>query len=94
MLEQNFYLPEGWKSLEEPLRKKIAEFEANGGSVRQVKEKFGSLYIYSYRVANPNHLDTSEEEALAETLCMECDQPAVGVRYVGWVGPRCKEHIF
>jgi hypothetical protein len=90
---ENFSLPPGWESLRAPLMRKIESFEFCGGCVRQVKEKFGRLTIYAYRVGSENHLDFKDELELASTLCMECGQPAAGFQPYGWVGPRCQKHL-
>lgn len=93
MLMSRFSLPEGWEILRAPLLEKIKAYEVDGGKVSQVKEKYGELRIYSIDSIDSDPLDVYDEEVAASKLCMKCGKPATKFVTVGWIGPRCEEHI-
>lgn len=84
------YLPRGWAKVADMLYNPLNNFVCEGGTVIQVKEKFGELRVY---MSGPNQPDISEAELLAESTCVICGEPAIGHQYIGWYGPRCKEHF-
>lgn len=81
----------GWAALYEPL---IALVEKKGGTVLQVKEKFGGLrFYYTAPEVGPDQVDVVEQAVqLAEKaswhICEECGEPAKS-RDGGWIRTLC-----
>lgn len=95
-------VPDGWKEL---TRKMIAECEAINPTytIEDLKEKFGSLRVYSYikdyndsdwmiPACNDEEIEKIEEQyvILSQYTCCRCGKPATKVS-TGYILPWCDE---
>ena|SRR5579859_866258 len=82
------YVGPGWRDIVDHA---VGEIEARGGSVQQVKEKFGGLRIYAHGDGAEEICD--EAEQAAKNLCEECGKPGKCVDLQGWFKTRCDDHL-
>lgn len=86
----------GWHPIVEPLLKHLQEL---GGSIAQVKEKFGGLRFYYYLPDGENDLtlwrifdkEVDNAEKLSVCICEECGQPGTRIGK-NWIKTRCPQH--
>lgn len=86
----------GWMSLVEPL---YIECTRHGGTILQIKEKFGGLrFYYSPGMGNfddpfwqqfQTKVDKAESDSY--TICEDCGKPGVR-RMNGWIRTLCDTH--
>lgn len=80
----------GWEKLYLPL---IERVQAEGGELRQVKEKFGALRIYTAGISNELRDDISRAEHDSITVCEMCGEPGVLGNYGSfWIKTLCPTH--
>jgi hypothetical protein len=90
-------IPDGWlqlflqccEDIKEPLIK--ADY-LDKFRFTQVKEKYGSLRLYSYGATNEVKDILDKYEFLSKQVCCICGKPAAVITY-GWICPYCCEHI-
>lgn len=78
----------GWESLYKPLFEAV---EAEGGSVFQVKEKFGGLRFYAGGISEELQKKIQLAEIESYNICDVCGKPGK-LRGKGWMMTRCEEH--
>lgn len=90
-------LPPGWikfflqacEDIREPLRL-AGQLESFRFS--QIKEKYGSMRLYTFGAPAEVHEILDRYEFLSEQICCECGKPAIGLTK-GWIYPYCSEHM-
>jgi hypothetical protein len=85
----------GWRKLYEPICRFIV---ANGGTIVQVKEKFGQLRLYwdppedmDGDMLTVIHHAVDSASADSRSICIECGKTAK-LYTDGWIIPMCDEH--
>lgn len=85
----------GWHPYVEPL---IEEVNRLGGTVHQIKEKFGGLRFYYGLPDKVTEADikamfdlVSTAEQLCSNACEECGEPAMRTN-TGWIKTLCGDH--
>lgn len=73
----------GWRAL---VTRAVAAVTAAGGTVTQVKEKFGTLRVYYYGPDVPA-VDAAERES--GRVCEACGEPGRMRKRGGWLMTRC-----
>lgn len=81
----------GWRPV---VKAAIEAVERLGGTILQVKEKFGGLRIYYH--ANGNNSDDMDAivknaEFLCSEMCEFCGEPAKPITINGWVKTCCRK---
>lgn len=75
----------GWAKLYEPIIQKVL---AEGGTILQIKEKFGALRIYAGGISDALYDEIQKAEEQSRTICELCGEP--GTFYpIGWWTTRC-----
>ncbi len=92
MPESNYECGAGWNHLIDPI---VAMIKDVGGTVDQVKEKYGTLRIYY--TPGDLEMDDSIDRAIAEaqeksaTTCELCGKPASLMYRNGWYSTLCPQ---
>jgi len=60
-------------------------------SFTQIKEKFGTLRIYTLNASEAQHSFVSFAEEMSRHVCEECGKPGK-IRSGGWIRTLCDEH--
>ena len=90
-------LPPGWlqfflqacEDIREPL---MTAGQLESFRFSQIKEKYGSMRLYTFGAPAEVHEILDRYEFLSEQICCECGRPAVGLTK-GWIYPYCSEHM-
>jgi hypothetical protein len=77
---------EGWHPV---VKKAVDEIIARGGTILQVKEKFGGLRLYCQGDEDVYDIALAAEKA-CESICEFCGKPGT-LRTGGWLKTRCNE---
>lgn len=90
-------LPEGWFELFlqmcEDIRKPLEEDNRlNEFRFLQVKEKYGSLRVYTTGASIEVHDIIDKYEFLSQQVCSVCGNPATVMTY-GYICPYCSDHV-
>lgn len=90
-------LPEGWLKLFLQCCEDIKEPLSRAGDLdkfrfMQVKEKYGSLRMYTNGATKEVHDILDKYEFLSQQVCCVCGKPAAVMTY-GWICPYCAEHV-
>lgn len=78
----------GWRCLVEPL---IARCRAEGVTILQIKEKFGTLRFYVAGADDTLYAVINAAEEFSATLCEECGKFGK-LRQGGWWRTLCDQH--
>lgn len=89
------HVPEGWielflhmcEEIREPL---IQANYINEFRFLQIKEKYGSLRVYTAGAPQEVYDIIQKYEALSERICVTCGKPATKISQ-GWICPYCDE---
>jgi len=80
----------GWYELLDNMMAKIDSLHVDGFVFEQIKEKFGTLRVYSYGSTPEIDKIIDEAERLSETTCELCGKPGK-IRGSRWITVRCDE---
>ena len=71
----------------------INEIEGLGGTITQVKEKFGGLRIYYFSESNSDQIDkiVRKAEGICSICCEECGRPGKLISDGGCMKTVCEE---
>lgn len=75
----------GWRGLIEPL---VAECQARGVAVLQIKEKFGTLRFYAGGAPEDLYAKIEAAERASAATCEDCGEPG-RLRTGGWLRTLC-----
>lgn len=78
---------EGWRPI---VRKAIADIKARGGTIIQVKEKFGGLRLYCQGEDREIYHIAHDAEAACESRCEYCGNPGK-LRSNAWLKTLCDD---
>lgn len=88
---------DGWAGLLDAaaglIQKHVDATGADQVFARQVKEKFGSLRIYTWNADDRALAIFDLIEGLSSSICEECGQLGSISEYKGWLRCRCPEHL-
>lgn len=81
---------QGWRQI---IRAVVSTIQNSGGTIRQIKEKFGGLRIYFYHPDDAtnfklNSLVDSAEE-ICSVICENCGRPGKLRNITGWMKTYC-----
>lgn len=80
------HLPPGWSNIAKSLQERLKPFVDAGGTIHQVKEKFGELRVYTdFKV------DLDDLVVLSANTCATCGEPGKLTHKV-WIIPLCEKH--
>lgn len=91
-------MPDGWRirfgnemceEIKQALLDGNGEEALNGYRLHQVKEKYGSLRVYSNWTTEPLEDIISHYEDLSWHTCIQCGEPSVYYT-TGWIAPYCE----
>ena len=96
-IEGEYDLPEGWLELFLQCCEDIYEPLAMDGDLEtfrfaQVKEKYGSMRLYTNGATREVHDILDKYEVLSQQVYSVCGIPATVMTY-GWICPYCAEHV-
>ena len=81
---------EGWRPL---VKEAVEKIIAGGGTITQVKEKFGELRIYFYADDYTGLYEIADEaEKQSAKICEYCGKPGKKTDINGWIRTVCEEH--
>lgn len=83
------YVGPGWYNLVQPIADKAKELNVE---IAQVKEKFGTLRIYTDTVNEELEELIREAEKLSEVTCESCGRPGKLRTTHGWLKTTCDAH--
>ncbi len=86
-----FECGDGWYDLLDKMMQEISDLRVEGFLFSQIKEKFGTLTVYSYNSTDEIDFIIDKYSNLSEITCEVCGKP--GVLYTtGWHYVGCDEH--
>jgi len=86
------HLMPGWGKIAEELKTRLRPWVEGGGRILQVKEKFGSLRVYTHGESTAPFPVLKDLYEQAEKTCIHCGEPGEMTAPRGWIIPLCEKH--